>query len=289
MQVNLEQKAFISLAGLETMIALPEQIRLKCLSQSRTDFWYLWQQYEDYFYSRCLQWMSGNPTDAEDALSQVMLKAWNQWPDYASKITNPKAWLSRITHNLCMDIHRKRQRERIENIEDIQFVDHAVVISSFESPESEIFRRELRAYLCYRIESLPPRLRDPFILHFCQEKSYRDIAKELSLSEDNIRKQVKQAQTILQKHLNKYLAGEDQTSLDFPPLKKVNLTNLSYKEQPDDKFLHPVAGKVEFTSDWEAPITAKSIIEEINYKVSVIWLETLPHIWYSSPNPLGWR
>ena len=289
MQVNLEQKAFISLAGLETTIALPEQIRLRCLSQSRTDFWHLWQQYEDYFYSRCLQWMSGNPTDAEDALSQAMLKAWNQWPDYASKITNPKTWLSRITHNLCMDIHRKRQREKMENIEDIQFVDHAVVISSFESPESEIFRRELGAYLCHRIESLPPRLRDPFILHFCQEKSYRDIAKELSLSEENIRKRVKQAQTILQKQLNKYLAGEDQTSLDFPPLKKVNSTNLSYKKQPHDKSLHPVAGKVEFTSDWEAPITAKSIIEEINYKVSVIWLETLPHTWYSSPSPLGWR
>ncbi|MCC5627374.1 RNA polymerase sigma factor [Nostoc sphaeroides CHAB 2801] len=279
MQAHLGQKAFISLAGLETENHLwSKQMRSQGLSGSDRDFWQLWAQYQDYFYSRSLRWMSGNPIDAEDALSQAMLKAWNEWPKYAGKITNPKAWLSRITHNLCIDIHRKRQRERMENIEDIQCVAHEAATCSLESAESEIFRHELRAYLNHRIESLPPRLRDPFILHYCQEKSYRDIAKELSLSEDNIRKRVKQAQTILQKHLNKYLAGEDDTFLNSlsPSLKSV--IPMVEESQPHETM----------TSDWEAAITTHSIIEEINYKVSVIWLETLPHTWYSSPSLLGW-
>ncbi|MEH2452018.1 RNA polymerase sigma factor [Nostoc sp.] len=157
MQVNFEQKAFISLAGLETKNLPAKQIRLQGLSGSDRHFWHLWEQYQDYLYSRCLQWMGGNRHDAEDLFSLAMLKAWNQWPDYANKITKPRAWLSRLIHNLCMDLHRERKREaqRIKNVEDIQFRDHAVVTSRLESPESEMFGHELRAYLRHRIESLP--------------------------------------------------------------------------------------------------------------------------------------
>ncbi|MEH2014201.1 RNA polymerase sigma factor [Nostoc sp.] len=278
MQVNFEQKAFISLAGLETKNLPAKQIRLQGLSGSDRDFWHLWEQYQDYLYSRCLQWMGGNRHDAEDLFSLAILKAWNQWPDYANKITKPRAWLSRLIHNLCMDLHRERKREaqRIKNVEDIQFRDHAVVTSRLESPESEMFGHELRAYLRHRIESLPTRLREPFILRYCQEKSYRDIAKQLALCEDNVYKRVQQARTILQKQLSKYLAGEDDTSLDsFPPRFKWVVPMVESK--PDQRVI----------SDWEVPITTS--IEEINYKVTVICLESLQHTWYSSPSLLGWR
>ncbi len=30
-------------------------------------------------------------------------------------------------------------------------------------------------------------------------------------------------------------------------------------------------------------------VEEINYQLTTICLKTLPHSWYSSPNPLRWR
>ncbi|MEI1374127.1 sigma-70 family RNA polymerase sigma factor [Nostoc sp. UHCC 0926] len=278
MQVNFEQKAFISLAGLETKNLPAKQIRLQGLSRSDRDFWHLWEQYQDYLYSCCLQWMGGNRHDAEDLFSLAMLKAWNQWPDYANKITKPRAWLSRLIHNLCMDLHRERKREaqRIKNVEDIQFRDHAVVTSRLESPESEMFGHELRAYLRHRIESLPTRLREPFILRYCQEKSYRDIAKQLALCEDNVYKRVQQARTILQKQLSKYLAGEDDTSLDsFPPRFKWVVPMVESK--PDQRVI----------SDWEVPITTS--IEEINYKVTVTCLESLQHTWYSSPSLLGWR
>ncbi|MEH2246049.1 RNA polymerase sigma factor [Nostoc sp.] len=279
MQANFEQKAFISLAGLETKNLPAKQIRLQGLSGSDyTYFWQLWEQYRDYLYSRCLQWMGGNRHDAEDLFSLAMLKAWNQWPDYDNKITKPRAWLSRLIHNLCMDLHRERKREaqRIKNVEDIQFRDHAVVTSRLESPESEMFGDELRTYLCHKIESLPTRLREPFILRYCQEKSYRDIAKQLALCEDNVYKRVQQARTILQKQLSKYLAGEDDTPLDsLPPRFKWVVPMVESKS--DQRVI----------SDWEVPITTS--IEEINYKVTVICLETLQHTWYSSPSLLGWR
>jgi len=299
MRADLEQKAFISLAELETENLWTNEIGLRGLSQRHTDFWQLWEEYQDYFYSRCLKWMGGNSHDAEDLLSRAMLKAWNLWLDDAGKIVNPKAWLSRLIHNLSVDIHRQRQRET-------QITDQALVTPSRESTESELLRCELGAYLRHKIECLPPRLRHPFILHCCQQKSYRDIAKELALSEDNVYKRVKQAQSILQKQLNEYLAGKDDTSLDSPPLKNVNSTNFSqltclssqhhHVETLCTKSLHPVAecglgdeiNNLELTSDWEVSITTGSIVEQINYQITVTCLETLPHNWYSSPSPLGW-
>jgi RNA polymerase sigma-70 factor (ECF subfamily) len=281
MQANFEQKAFISLVGLKTENLPVKEIRLQDLSgNDYTYFWQLWEQYRDYLYSRCLQWMGGNRHDAEDLLSRAMLKAWNQWPNYSSKIIKPRAWLSRLIQNLCIDLHRERKRDaqRIKNVEDIQFIDHIVVTSRLESPESEMFSHELRAYLCHRIESLPTRLRQPFILRYCQEKSYRDIAKELALSEENIYKRVQQARTILQKQLSKYLAGEDDISLDsLPPHLKL-VVPIGEDFKPDQRVI----------SDWEVPMTTRSN-EEINYKVTVICLENLQHTWYSSPSLLGWR
>jgi DNA-directed RNA polymerase specialized sigma24 family protein len=41
-------------------------------------FWQQWQHYRDYLYRCCVKWMGGNPTDAEDALSRAMLKAWKK-------------------------------------------------------------------------------------------------------------------------------------------------------------------------------------------------------------------
>ncbi|MCC3527678.1 MAG: sigma-70 family RNA polymerase sigma factor [Microcoleus sp. PH2017_22_RUC_O_B] len=234
-------------------------------------FWQEWQADREHLYRCCLKWMNSNPIDAEDVLSQAMLKAWNEWQNYGGEIKYPKAWFTRIIHNFCMDLHRKRQREgsTIENIEDIKFADSPAFYSSGGFPESNVLDRELRTYLCHKIEALPTRLRDPFVLYYCQDKSYLDIAKEIACSEDNVRKCVRKARIIMQKHLTKYLAGEDETSLDSlsPSLNLV--IPLGEKSQPE--------------------IRTKSKHEEINYKTTIICLETLPHHWYCSANLLGWR
>lgn len=134
----------------------------------------------------------------------------------------------------------------------------------------------MAAYLKYRIAFLPDRLRHPLILHCCQEKSYSDIAKQLALSEENIRKRIQEARKILQKQLKKYLAGEDNTAFDsLSPLNTVI----------------PIGEKLEseqiWNHDWESSIPTKSQQQEINYKATLICLESLPHHWYNSPIHLG--
>ena len=42
--------------------------------------------------------------NAEDALSRAMLKVWEKIRDCTGNIKRLKAWLTQLTHNLCVDI-----------------------------------------------------------------------------------------------------------------------------------------------------------------------------------------
>jgi RNA polymerase sigma-70 factor (ECF subfamily) len=281
-QAQAEQELLFSLSGLEIRNVLPKQNQSRALPQNKNnywDFWQLWKSHKEYFYTCCLQWMGGNSHDAEDVLSQVMLKAWNVWPKYASKTIHPKAWLTQVIYNFCMDVHRKRKREAQ------LFAKHLELAAKEEFIESNILHLEMWTYLHQRIESLPDKLRHPFVLRYILEKSYSDIAKQLTISEENVRKRIKKARSILQKQLNKYLAGEENTSLDSisPFLKRAIPTVKEFKFEEEFQFDEIVM------CNWESSITTKSQNQEINYKVTVICLETLPHYWYSSTNCLDWR
>ncbi|NEO94797.1 MAG: hypothetical protein F6K56_33240, partial [Moorea sp. SIO3G5] len=72
--------SFIPLEATSTSTALSQSHHF-----SQKEFWQQWQQYRDYLYHRCLRWMGGNPTNAEDALSRAMIKAWEKVQKFAGK------------------------------------------------------------------------------------------------------------------------------------------------------------------------------------------------------------
>ena len=57
---------------------------------------------------------------------------------------------------------------------------------------------------------MPPRLREPFRLHYYQEKSDREIALELGITYENVRKRMSQARAILREKLSGFV-GEEGT------------------------------------------------------------------------------
>jgi RNA polymerase sigma-70 factor (ECF subfamily) len=100
------------------------------LDYIKAHFWELWQQELESLYRCCLKRMGNNPTLAEDALSQAMLKAWEKVQAGACQIANFKGWVRRLTRNLCTDMLRSLGREanRTESIEALPcFVDEVLV------------------------------------------------------------------------------------------------------------------------------------------------------------------
>ncbi|MEG4334873.1 MULTISPECIES: sigma-70 family RNA polymerase sigma factor [unclassified Microcoleus] len=192
-----------------------------CSEDLEKGFWQQWQQYQDYLYRCCIKWMGGNPTDAEDALSRAMLKAWEKVQKFAGKINNFKAWLTTLTRNLCVDIYRERSRgaNRVEDIEVYASSEEQGLLRSEDTPEIALETGEKRMVIHRAIDNLPPRLRETFILHFYQELSYPEIAERQGISYQNICKRISQARAILREGLRGYFIKEEATDRDksVPP------------------------------------------------------------------------
>ena len=153
--------------------------------------------------------MGGNAAEAEDALSRAMFKAWEKVQKGSEKITNFKGWLTRLTHNLCVDIHRQHRRDP-DQVEDIETISEQNALVFFDhTPESVLEAEEEKSTIRRAIENLPPRLRQAFILNYYQEFSYQEIAKQQEISYDNVCKRISQARTILREGLRGYFIGED--------------------------------------------------------------------------------
>jgi RNA polymerase sigma factor (sigma-70 family) len=171
----------------------------------RDAFWKLWVLFRSHLYHLCLWQMDGIREDAEDALSRVMLKAHEKLPCNAHQIQNVRAWLSKLTLNLCIDVHRERKRHfrRVESIDDVRTRAVDLIRAAGNSPEDGFLTQEVFSDVCQAVDDLPPRLREPFVLRFFQEMTYDDIADRLTLSAENVRKRIQQARDILKDRLNR--------------------------------------------------------------------------------------
>lgn len=187
-----------------------------CSEDLGKGFWQQWQQYRDYLHRCCIKWMGGNPTDAEDALSRAMLKAWEKVQKFSGKINNFKAWLTTLTRNLCVDIYRERSRgaNRVEDIEGYASSEEQGLLRSEDTPEIALETGEKRIVIRRAIDNLPPRLRETFILHFYEELSYPEIAQQQEISYQNVCKRISQARAILREELRGYFIEEEGTDTD---------------------------------------------------------------------------
>ncbi|NER28209.1 MAG: sigma-70 family RNA polymerase sigma factor, partial [Symploca sp. SIO1C4] len=174
-------------------------------------FWQQWQEQKDQLFRCCLKLMNFNSNDAEDALSQAMLKAWEKVQKYAGKIDNLKAWLVQLTRNLCIDIIRQRSKGAagVDSLEWVGATDNVDTASAVDTPEKALEKEEKATVIKNAIASKPERLRNSFILHFYQQRSHTEIAEEQGISYDNVCKRISLARKELKERLRGYFQGTD--------------------------------------------------------------------------------
>ena len=187
-----------------------------------SQFWQQWQESRDQLYRCCLKMMNSNPMDAEDALSQAMVKAWEKVQKFGEKITNLKAWLYQVTRNFCIDIIRKRSGGAVgvESIEWVGNTEEVITTGTVECPESVLEREERSERIRGAIAELPEKLRETFILHFYGELSHTEIAEEQGISYENVCKRISLARKQLKQKLSAYFRGTDGEVRDTTEVKK---------------------------------------------------------------------
>jgi len=92
---------------------------------------------------------------------------------------------------------------------------------------------------------LPDRLRETFILHFESGLSYPNIAEQLGISYDNVRKRISQARAILRQRFNENF-GEDGTDSDLSnPKSRVSRQSAKRKKSKNIVEKKPVTEEIE--------------------------------------------
>ncbi|MDE5120617.1 MAG: sigma-70 family RNA polymerase sigma factor [Trichodesmium sp. St19_bin1] len=180
-------------------------------SELISQFWQQWQKHQDTLYRCCLKLMNFNPTDAEDALSQAMLKAWEKVQKDTVKIDNLKAWLFKLTSNLCIDITRQLSKRAagVESLEWVGATDRVDTASAVDTPEKALEKAEQASAIKQAIASLPERLHETFRLHYYQQLSHKEIASEQEISYENVCKRICLARKHLKQQLSGYFRGTD--------------------------------------------------------------------------------
>jgi len=108
----------------------------------------------------------GNQQDAEDVLAEVMLQARRAW-EQPEEIMNLKAWLFRVSYNLCINMQVKDKRRRAYYSLDKMIQVGQEVCAKVPLPEDVLLSDEMCGVLSQAIAGLPTRLRECLLDTFC--------------------------------------------------------------------------------------------------------------------------
>lgn len=138
---------------------------------------------------------------AEEIVQDIFVKTWQKHNTFKSAATL-KAYLYNGVRNECIS-HLRRQQTAQERIRQFEKDYHQLQMGTEESMAgSQPHREEAIRQLLLAIDSLPPKLRELFLLAI-RGKSSEDIAQEMGITLQTVKKQRQRGLERLRKELGK--------------------------------------------------------------------------------------
>jgi RNA polymerase sigma-70 factor, ECF subfamily len=120
--------------------------------------------------------------DAEDAVQQAMLKAWQGLAAFRGE-SRFATWITRVLMNEVFQLQRKRGRMRLEEMESATLAAVLEAGSSLTprqmSQEQRLLAKERNRVVHAALRSLPESLRSVLLMQVFEERSLEEIAAEL--------------------------------------------------------------------------------------------------------------
>jgi RNA polymerase sigma-70 factor (ECF subfamily) len=120
--------------------------------------------------------------DAEDAVQQTMLKAWQGLGGFRGE-SRFATWITRVLMNEVFQSQRKRARMRLEEMESAKLTAVLEAGSSMTprqmSQEQRLLTMERNRLVHAALRSLPESLRSALLLQFFDERSLEEIAAQI--------------------------------------------------------------------------------------------------------------
>ncbi len=115
--------------------------------------------------------------EAEDITQEAFVRLWSKAPEWKDKGISPKAWLMRVSYNLCIDALRKQKNQALDG-QDI------TLVNSNETIEQQFINRSDFQQQILELNALPERQRTAITLCAYHGLNNRQAAAVLNISVD---------------------------------------------------------------------------------------------------------
>ncbi|MGI6232964.1 MAG: sigma-70 family RNA polymerase sigma factor [Prevotella sp.] len=146
------------------------------------------QSYTRYYYLS-LQ-IVGDPDVARDLVSDVFVRLWEQRKSIREATIF--SWLFRCIHNSSIDYLRKHP-DKNRGTDELQIIADE---ESWRTEEEQITKME------QIIRQLPERTQQVLRKRYLEDKSYMDVAQDLGISIDGVKKHIVKAFKVLREKMN---------------------------------------------------------------------------------------
>ncbi len=143
----------------------------------------------------------GAAQDAEDVTQEVLVRLWRH--HQSVETGKLKSWTMSVTRNCCIDVLRKRKRQR-DVIGDLSFDEAAERIADdTQGPSDQTELSDLRGRLQDAMAQLEEPYRSALVMREVQQHSYGEISEALEVPLNTVKSHIHRGRQMLRDLLRK--------------------------------------------------------------------------------------
>ena len=137
-----------------------------------------------------------DPDDAKDIVQDVFIKTYENLRSFdVSRRFSP--WIYRIAHNEFVNALKKRASRN--TFFTIDFDTIFPSLQATDTADSSALEKDVRLALDRYLEKVDPKYREPLILYYLEEMSYREIADIMHIPLSTVGVRIARGRSLLQK------------------------------------------------------------------------------------------
>jgi RNA polymerase sigma-70 factor (ECF subfamily) len=175
-----------------------EEIIQQVVAGNTAMFELLMRRYNERVY-RAARAIVSDEEEAEDVMQQAYVNAFTHLHQFTGA-ARFSTWLTKIAvHESLARVRRRGRYEAFD--EEASSGEPLMSRSSAENPERQAFTGELRGLLEWAIDTLPPGMREVFVLRDVEGLSTSEVAETLDVSEDVVKTRLSRGRAALRRVL----------------------------------------------------------------------------------------
>lgn len=136
--------------------------------------------------------------DAEDIVQDTLMKVWSNRAEMGA-VSSIEAYAMTMCRNQALDICAKKERQNISLDEKA----HDRTDTHSMLPDEKMAQDEGKTLVRQTIDSLPEKQRTAMLMREIEEKTYKEIAQVMGLTESDVKINIFRARKSIREHLAK--------------------------------------------------------------------------------------